>query len=163
MWEKRVYLYKRRAGRRFLSKLYSMEKNIFGRREMKEKNLQERGDICPCDETCAIGKAVKMIGGRWKLRILCALTLDGTQRYNDIKKKMVGIAPTVLSSTMKELEQDGLVTRMQYEEIPPRVEYTITKRGRQLWPILHRLVHWAKDETFDSDDEIIGGNMEESK
>lgn len=130
---------------------------------MKEKNMQKRTDICPCDATCAIGKAVKMIGGRWKLRILCVLSLDGTQRYNDIKRKMVEIAPTVLSSTMKELERDGLVTRTQYEEIPPRVEYTITKRGRQLWPILHRLIHWAKDEAFDGDDEIVGENVEELK
>lgn len=80
------------------------------------------------------------------MRILCSLTVDGTLRYNDIKKKTAGITPAVLSSSMKELERDGLVRRVQYEEIPPRVEYTITEHGRELWPIIHRLAHWARNE-----------------
>ena len=85
------------------------------------------------------------------MRILCSLNADGTLRYNDIKSRISGITPAMLSSSMKELEHDGLVTRIQYEEIPPRVEYTITDRGRELWPILHRLAHWAKGEEFDGD------------
>ena len=111
-------------------------------------------EFCPCDGSCPLGEAIRLVGGRWKIRILCALRLDGTLRYGEIKGKAAGITPAVLSSTMKELEADGLVTRVQYEEIPPRVEYTITERGAQLMPILHRLAHWAKNEPFDSDDEI---------
>ncbi len=88
------------------------------------------------------------------MRILCSLTVDGTLRYNDIKKKTTGITPAVLSSTMKELERDGLVSRVQYEEIPPRVEYTITEHGRDLWPILHRLAHWARNEEAGPDEEM---------
>ena len=84
-----------------------------------------------------------MVGGRWKMRILCSLNVDGTLRDNDIKKKMDGITPAVLSSTMKELERDRLVERVQYAEIPPRVEYTITQHGKDLWPVLHSLAHWA--------------------
>ncbi len=110
--------------------------------------------ICPCDETCPLSEAFRLVGGRWKLRILCALRMDGILRYGELKNKATGITPAVLSSTMKELEQDGLVTRVQYEEIPPRVEYSITERGATLAPILHRLAHWAKGEPFDSDDEL---------
>lgn len=124
-------------------------------KKMKEKSAAANGGICPCSEDCPIGDALGMIGGRWKLRILCALMVDGTLRHNDIKKRAGAITPAVLSSSMKELERDGLVTRVQYEQIPPRVEYTITERGRQLWPILHRLVHWARNEDFDGDDETI--------
>ena len=107
--------------------------------------------LCPCDENCPIGDALRMIGGRWKLRILCTLTVDGTQRYNDLSQKLGGISPTMLSSSLKELEQDGLISRTQYPEVPVRVEYGITARGAELWPILHRLAHWAKDEPFDGD------------
>ena len=120
--------------------------------ERKEKNQTSKNEgtvraaVCPCAESCPIGEAVRMVGGRWKMRILCALTVDGTLRYNDIKKKITGITPAVLSSSMKELERDGLVRRVQYEEIPPRVEYTITEHGMDLWPIVHNLAHWAGNE-----------------
>ncbi len=120
---------------------------------MKE-NVKKCDGICPCAEECPVGEALKMIGGRWKMRILCTLRVDGTLRYNDIKKKTAGITPAVLSSTMKELEQDGLVTRTQYAEIPPRVEYTVTEKGKALTPIIHRLIHWVRNEEFDSDEEF---------
>ncbi|MBQ3664368.1 MAG: helix-turn-helix transcriptional regulator [Clostridia bacterium] len=110
---------------------------------MSDKLEPEKQNICPCSEACPIGDAVRMIGGRWKMRILCALTLDGTLRYNDIRKRITGITPAVLSASLKELEQDGLVSRTQYEEIPPRVEYAVTEHGKELWPILHSLAHWA--------------------
>ena len=60
----------------------------------------------------------------------------------------------MLSSSLKELERDGLINRKQYEEIPPRVEYSLTDHGRELWPILHRLAHWARNEEFDGDHEL---------
>ena len=85
--------------------------------------------------------------------MLSGWSADAAQRYNDLKKKTVGITPAVLSSVMKDLERDGLVTRVQYDEIPPRVEYTITEYGRQLWPILHHLAHWARHEEAEQDTE----------
>jgi len=100
-------------------------------------------DICPCDAECPMGRALSVIGGRWKLRLICTLYTDGTQRYNDLARKTKGITGAMLSASLKELEADGVVTRKQYEQIPPRVEYTLTERGRELWPILHRLAHWA--------------------
>ena len=85
------------------------------------------------------------------MRIICTLYADGTQRYNDLVRKTSGVTNAMLSSSLKELEADGIVTRRQYEEIPPRVEYTLTDRGRQLWPVLHRLAHWATGEEYDGD------------
>ncbi len=116
---------------------------------MKENAARNEAGVCPCREKCPLGEAVRMVGGRWKLKILCAMYLDGTLRYSDLKKKVRGITPAVLSSSMKELEQDGLVTRTQYEEIPPRVDYSITGRGKELWPILHQLAHWALGDPAD--------------
>ena len=102
--------------------------------------------VCPCGPDCPVGEALGVIGGRWKLRIVCALYVDGTQRYNDLLRKTGGITGAMLSCSLKDLEADGIVTRRQYEEIPPRVEYALTDRGRALWPILRSLADWAKGE-----------------
>lgn len=107
--------------------------------------------LCPCVSPCPIGKALAVIGGKWKMRIVCTLYVDGTQRYNDLVRKTSGVTNAMLSSSLKELEADGVITRRQYEEIPPRVEYSLTDRGRELWPILHRLAHWATGEEYDGD------------
>ena len=79
----------------------------------------------------------------------------GTQRYNDLVRKTTGITNAMLSSSLKELEADGIVTRKQFEEIPPRVEYSLTEHGRELWPILHRLAHWAKGEPPDEEEDEL--------
>ncbi len=119
---------------------------------MSDQN-KECGAVCPCSEVCPIGEALAMLSGKWKLRILCGLMVDGTLRYNEIKKRINGITPAVLSSSLKELENDGLITRKSYAEVPVRVEYALTERGSELWPILHRLAHWSLGQPFDSDDE----------
>lgn len=85
------------------------------------------------------------------MRIVCTLYVDGTQRYNDLLKKTSGITNTMLATSLKELEADEIITRTQYAEIPPRVEYSLSDHGRELWPILHRLAHWARGEEFDGD------------
>lgn len=117
-----------------------------------EETMNVSASVCPCTGACPLGKAVSMIGGKWKLRIVCTLYVDGTQRYSDLLKKTTGITNTMLATSLKELEADGIVLRTQYAEIPPRVEYSLTDHGKELWPILHRLVHWANDEEFDGDD-----------
>ena len=108
--------------------------------------------LCPCSDLCPLEKALSLLGGRWKIRIICALYVDGTQRYNDILKKTGKITNAMLSSSLKELEADGIIIRKQYLEIPPRVEYSLTEHGRALWPILHRLAHWATGEDYDGKD-----------
>ena len=107
---------------------------------------------CPCDGSCPLGKALSAIGGKWKLRLICTLYVDGTQRYNDLLKKTAGITNTMLATSLKELESDGIVLRTQFAEIPPRVEYSLTEHGKELWPILHRLVRWTNGEEFGGND-----------
>lgn len=121
------------------------------------KGIQDAA--CPCGESCPLGKALSAVGGKWKLRIICTLSVDGTQRYNDLLKKTAGITNTMLAASLKELEADGIVIRKHYAEIPPRVEYSLTDHGRELWPILHRLAHWASGETYDGDAEPVREGM----
>ena len=120
---------------------------------MKPKDLKTVSDTdCPCGISCPLGKALSVIGGKWKVRLICTLYVDGTQRFNDLLRKTSGITNSMLTSSLRELEADGIVLRTQYVEIPPRVEYSLTDHGRELWPILHRLAHWANGEEFDGDD-----------
>lgn len=115
--------------------------------------INECGAVCPCSEVCPIGEALAMLSGKWKLRILCGLMVDGTLRYSDIKKRVSGITPAVLSSSLRELEADGLITRNCYAEVPVRVEYAATERGSELWPILHRLAHWSLGQPLEPDEQ----------
>lgn len=128
---------------------------------MKNKPAQEisvkesPAAVCPCSESCPLGDALSVIGGKWKMRIICTLYVDGTQRYNDILKKTAGITNTMLAASLKDLEADGIIIRNQYAQIPPRVEYSLTEHGKELWPILHRFIHWARNEEFDGDESFV--------
>ncbi|WP_101773387.1 winged helix-turn-helix transcriptional regulator [Peptostreptococcus faecalis] len=92
---------------------------------------------------CPILNVVGAIGGKWKLPILCILAANESQRYGVLKRKLEKITNTMLSQSLKELEKDLLVSRIQYNEIPPRVEYSLTDRGKSLVPILEKLVNWG--------------------
>jgi DNA-binding HxlR family transcriptional regulator len=84
-----------------------------------------------------------MIGGKWKIPILCALNQDGATRYNELKRKVRGITNTVLAGSLKELEEAGLIHRQQFAEIPVRVEYSLAGACDDLLPILMQLAHWG--------------------
>lgn len=98
---------------------------------------------CPCMETCPLNRALGLIGGKWKMQILCALSNNGPTRYNRLKKTLDGVSNTVLANALRELEEDGLVLRREYLEVPVWVEYEITAPGRALVPILDRLGDWS--------------------
>jgi len=98
---------------------------------------------CPCTDACPLQRAMEMIGGKWKLPILCSLGADGPSRYNDLKRKISGISNTMLAKSLKELEDDGLVTRAEYMEVPIRVEYAVTNKAKALSPILVQLAQWS--------------------
>ncbi len=103
--------------------------------------------FCPCTTACPLQRAMSAIGGRWKMSILCSLSQDGATRYNDLKRKMNGISNTMLAKSLKELEEDGLVKRTEYMEVPIRVEYEITDSVRALKPILTDLAVWGNNLT----------------
>ncbi len=102
-----------------------------------------KANHCPCTEECPLQVALKRIGGKWKIPIICALSGDQGIRYNELMKKVQGITNTMLASSLKELEKDGLITRVQYNEMPIRVEYFITDKSKDLLPTLHSLALWG--------------------
>ena len=99
---------------------------------------------CPCETKCPLTTALEIIGGKWKIPIICALFVDGPTRYNELKKKVKGITSTMLASSLNDLERDGIVLRTQYNEMPLRVEYELTKNKESLLPILQKLSAWGK-------------------
>lgn len=101
---------------------------------------------CPCMEKCPLHYAMTLIGGKWKVQILCAVNNGGTLRYNALRAKLDGISNTVLAGALKELERDGLIERHEYLEVPVRVEYCPTDRCRKLLPILESLSDWAEEQ-----------------
>lgn len=101
---------------------------------------------CPCMEKCPLHWAMSRIGGKWKVQILCAVANGGSLRYNALRARLDGISNTVLASALRELEQDGLLTRRVYPESPVRVEYSPTERCLRLLPVLEQLSDWAETE-----------------
>ena len=101
---------------------------------------------CPCMEKCPLHYAMSVIGGKWKVQILCAVCNAGSIRYNALRGKLDGVSNTVLSSALKELERDGLIQRQEFLEVPVRVEYRPTERCRTLLPILEALSDWAEQD-----------------
>lgn len=100
---------------------------------------------CPCMEPCPMKSAMDMLGGRWKIPILCALRKDGPTRYNGLLRRIKGITNTMLASSLKELERDGLVKRVQYQEMPVRVEYSATDACEELMPAFRIIKKWSRE------------------
>lgn len=94
---------------------------------------------------CALRRVLGAIGGKWKILLLVALSQADELRYGELRRLVFGITNTMLASSLKELEADGLVERTQYPEMPVRVEYSLTPRARTLIPILMELKDWGEE------------------
>lgn len=97
-----------------------------------------------CPEGCPVEGTLDVIGGKWKGVILFYL-LDGKKRFNEFSRLMPGITKRMLSLQLRELEEDGIVHREVYPEIPPKVEYSLTEFGRTLEPIISLMNEWGKN------------------
>lgn len=92
---------------------------------------------------CPVTPVVQMLQGKWKLQILYELCIQSPMRFGELKKMLKPITNTMLTNALKELEGDGLVHREQYNEIPPRVEYSLTEKGTDLLPIFYAISQWG--------------------
>jgi DNA-binding HxlR family transcriptional regulator len=94
-------------------------------------------------EDCYVKYAMNIIGGKWKLVIIWVMFQNGVIRFNELQRKVDGISSLMLSKNLKELEEDGLIIRHQYNEIPPRVEYELSELSQKLLGVLHSLGEWG--------------------
>lgn len=91
---------------------------------------------------CPVATTVSLIGSKWKLLIIRNL-LTRPWRFNELKKDLDGISQKVLTDSLRSMEEDGIVTRTVYAEVPPRVEYALSELGESLRPILDAMFAWG--------------------
>ncbi len=107
----------------------------------KESSTNLRNE-CIINNSCGMAYTLNIIGGRWKPAILFRLK-EGTMRFGELKKDIEGISERMLVAQLRELEADGLVQRIVYAEVPPRVEYRMTKLGNSIEPVLTAMSNWG--------------------
>lgn len=93
--------------------------------------------------TCPIRNILSRMSDKWSLLILSTLSRNGVMRYKELNAAIPDISQKMLSSTLKRLEEDKLVNRKMYGEIPPRVEYSLTQTGKELMPSVGMMINWA--------------------
>ena len=92
---------------------------------------------------CPVTPVIQMLQGKWKTQILYELCIYDTVRFGVLKKDLPGITNTMLTSALRDLEADGFINRVQFNEIPPHVEYSFTERGKDLMPIFYEIMKWG--------------------
>lgn len=107
---------------------------------LEEKKTQKKYDKA---NECPITATISVIGGKWKPIIIWVL-LNGPKRFGELHSTIPGMALKVLSRQLKELESDKIVIRKVFAEVPPRVEYSLTAKGKSLSKIMNELSEWSK-------------------
>lgn len=130
-----------------------MKKDKEAKKKKKEKSTQVSlsesvKTTSPETKDTILETLLKHIGGKWKIRIIWALQDAQSKRYSTLKNEVSSITDMMLSQSLKELMASGIIERHQYQEIPPRVEYQITKKGLALIPIFQDCISWF--ESFES-------------
>ncbi len=96
----------------------------------------------PCDDECPVKKTAHIIEGKWTTLVIREL-LPGKKRYSEIQRALTGISPKVLTTRLRMLESQKLITRTVYPTIPPTTEYELTKTGKKLEPVLNAMAQFG--------------------
>ena len=95
------------------------------------------------DIRCPLEYGLDVFGGKWNSRIICVLAAKKILRYSELRSELTNITDAVLSASLKVLMKNGMINRQSYNEIPPRVEYSLTKKGLSVVPILQSICQWS--------------------
>ncbi len=101
---------------------------------------------------CPVTATMEIMGGKWKLLILHLINND-INRFGKMDMMLRGISKQMLTAQLRELERDGIIDRIIYPEIPPRVEYTLTEKGKSLLPIINLMKEWGNENILNVKDE----------
>ncbi len=102
---------------------------------------------------CILEHGLEVFGGKWKSRIICVLYMKGTMRYHELSKELVNISNKVLSSVLRELVSDGIISRTEIDAVHPKVEYSLTEKGLSVVPILKSIADWGGMYLSDGSDD----------
>lgn len=109
---------------------------------MSENKHTDEKQLARC---ASMSRLQSVISGKWKILILWYVSVYETQRFNELQRRLDGITRSTLAAQLRELERDGLIHREVYPEVPPRVEYTLTDKGKSFMPILHSMRKWSEE------------------
>lgn len=129
---------------------------------MEDGTSKSLGDMCDTDEAQQVRQILDLIGDKWSLLIIAMLE-RGTRRFMELRRDIGPISQRMLTRTLRQLEQDGLVIRTVYPTVPPRVDYTLTPLGQTLLDATQPLVQWAiahRGEVFTARKRYEGGAVE---
>lgn len=110
---------------------------------MTYEEFQQMIKTMPAAEDCPVLRTLSLLGGRWTSFIIYELQKHEKVRFGELKKNLHGITNSMLSSTLKTLEAEGIVIREQFNEIPPRVEYSLSEAGRDMCAIYYEIARWG--------------------
>lgn len=97
------------------------------------------------ENTCPVTATTKVLGGKWKPILINAIYFTAPARFGELKRAVKGITQSMLTQQLRELEDDGIISRKIYAEIPPRVEYTLTEFGLTLSPVIQTMAKWGEE------------------
>jgi DNA-binding HxlR family transcriptional regulator len=97
------------------------------------------------ESTCPVTATMNVLGGKWKPILINAIYFTAPARFGELKRSVIGITQSMLTQQLRELEDDGIIRRKIYAEIPPKVEYTLTEFGLTLSPVIQTMAQWGKD------------------
>ena len=109
----------------------------------KEFLVRVKEGIVTPSGNCPVTPVLLLLQGKWKSQVLYELCVNDIVRFGQLKKNLPGITNTMLTSTLRELEADGVIVRKQFIEIPPHVEYSFSQKGRDLMPIFYAMMNWG--------------------
>lgn len=122
-------------------KCVSMKNNTNA--ENQEFNLEEK--IVFDENSCPVTATMHVIGGKWKAILINAIYHTSPARFGELRRSVIGITQSMLTSQLRELEDDGIIRRKIYAEVPPKVEYTLTEFGHTLSPIIQSMAKWGQE------------------
>lgn len=120
--------------------------------------LQFDNEISVLDETCPARQALNLVASKWTVLIIYALA-DGPSRFNQLQRTIGGITQKMLTQSLRQLEQDGILTRTVFSTLPPQVEYELTSLGKTLIEPLNALCNWAETYYVDVERNRDGNNL----
>jgi DNA-binding HxlR family transcriptional regulator len=108
--------------------------------------MKKKSEVPECIKKCGVEYAFKRIGGKYKGRILWHLSLQSVLRYGELTRTLPDITTKMLTQTLRELEEDNLLIRKVYHEVPPKVEYSLSETGLELIPFINYLHDWGQKQ-----------------
>jgi DNA-binding HxlR family transcriptional regulator len=113
---------------------------------LRHYKMKRKLEVPACIQNCGVEYAFKRIGGKYKGRILWHLGMQTVLRYGELGRTLPDITTKMLTQTLRELEDDKLIVRKMYHEVPPKVEYSLSETGKELIPFIEHIHNWGKKQ-----------------